>query len=275
MHILQKITLATGFALVGGAGIGADYVLQGQHANGPYDTATYIDGLFDRFGNEGGILGLIFRDSAAVDLAMPDPPTGWEAWYIDDNHMTALYSDEQMVAFNREFAKVEAQVPELEDVSEIDQQLWAAYFDDTSTAYTRGDNVILLYVEDANNTVNQPVLRKLIALAEVHFDAIETSQAWRSFNGQTWDEVEGPVTRAENGLRPHELRMFETEMGSITMYLEARASEEALAQFLEGFDLTGLRQLSHAGPALSAEAASGPNGTADHSLRPKMRPASL
>lgn len=275
MHILQKITLATGFALVGGAGIGADYVLQGQNANGAYDTATYIDGLFDRFGNEGGILGLIFRDSAAVDLAMPDPPTGWEAWYIDDNHMTALYSDEQMVAFNREFAKVEAQVPELEDVSEIDQQLWAAYFDDTSTAYTRGDNVILLYVEDANNTVNQPVLRKLIALAEVHFDAIETSHAWRSFNGQAWDEVEGPVTRAENGLRPHELRMFETEMGSITMYLEARASEEALAQFLEGFDLTGLRQLSHAGQALSAEAASGPKGTADRSLRPKMRPASL
>ncbi|MEO0669385.1 MAG: hypothetical protein AAFZ99_15855 [Pseudomonadota bacterium] len=275
MHILQKITLATGFALVGGAGISADYVLQGQNADGPYDTATYIDGLFDRFGNDGGFLGLIFRDSAAIDLAMPEPPTGWEAWYVDDHHMTAVFSDEQMVAANREFAKVEAQVPELDHISGIDEQLWNAYFDDTTTAYTRGDNVILLYVEDDNNTVNQPALRKMMALSEAHFDAIETSQPWRSFNGQMWDEVEGPVTQAENGLRPHELRMFETEMGSITMYLEARASEAALAQFLEDFDLTGLRQLGQAGAELSAEATPRPKGTLDHSLRPQLRPASL
>ena len=279
MRVFQMITLATGVALVGGAGIGADYVLQEQKAEGPFTTATYIDGLFDRFGNEGGFLGLIFRDSTAIDLAMPEPPTGWEAWYIDDSHWQAVFSDEQWRVREREFAKVEAQVPELEQLSNVDWELWNAYFDDTATAYVRGDNVILLFATDDNNPVNHPLLRKFEDLAEAHFDAIETPRDWRSVNGQLWRELEGPVTQAENGLRPYELRMFDAEFGSVTLFLETRASEEALVQFLEDFDLTGLRRLGDAGAQvgsdLTTEVRPERSDAGDVSLRPQLRPAKL
>ena len=245
MRILPMITLSLGLAIVGGTGIGVDYTLQKQKAEEAFDAATYIDELFDRFGNEGGLLGMIFRDSAAIDLAMPATPTGWEAWYIDDSHWSAVFSYEQWRARQKEFAKVEAQVPELRQLSEIDRELWWAYFDDTSTAYTSGDNVILLFVSDEKNEVNQPVLRKLFELSKAHFEAIETRNGWRSFNGQSWLEVNGPVTQAENSTRPHKLRMFETQMGSVSVFLETRASEQALVQFLEDLDLSGLQRLGN------------------------------
>jgi len=252
MRILPMITLGTGIAMIGAAGIGYDYTTQKQKADEPYTTATYIDGFFDRFGNDGGFLGLIFRDSAAIDLAMPDAPTGWEAWYIDGAHWSAVFSDEQWVEREREFAKVEAQVPELDELSETDNRLWTEYFNDTSTAYTRGDSVILMFVSDDENAVNQPVLRKFEQLAEAHFETIETRNDWRSFNGQQWQEVKGPITQTENGFRPHKLQMFETEMGSVSIFLETRASEETLIQFLEDFDVSELRKLGNAGTLKSA-----------------------
>ncbi|WP_338549872.1 hypothetical protein [Roseovarius phycicola] len=253
MRILPMITLGVGLAMIGGTGIGIDYTLQKQKAEGTFDAATYIDDLFDRFGNQGGFLGLIFRDSAAIDIAMPEPPVGWEAWYIDESHLNAVFSNDQWRMREREFAKVESQVPEIHQISETDQELWWAYFDDTSTAYVSGDNVILLFVSDKENEINQPVLRKFLELSEAHFASIETRHGWRSFNGQPWEEVEGPVTQAENGVRPHELRMFETKMGSVSLFLETRASEQALSQFLENFDLSGLRRLGNANAPKNSE----------------------
>lgn len=273
---------------MGVAGVGADYVLQKQKAEDPYSAGTYITGLFDRVGNDGGFLGLIFRDSAAIDIAMPDAPEGWEPWYIDDDHENAVYSAEQWQVGEREFEKVAAQVPELAHLSDTDNKIWQAYFDDTSTAYTSGGDTILMFVTDDENEINQPDLRKFHALLTAHFAAIDTYGTWRSFNGQPWQEITGPITRANNGGRTHKLRMFETKIGSVTIFLETRASENALAHFLERFDLTGLRRLGHANapqtvalqdtrqkPERSAEKPQSQKGPIDHSLRPQMRPAQL
>ena len=270
------------------AGVGADYVMQEQKAEGPYNTGTYINDLFDRFGNDGGFLGLIFRDSAAIDVAMPDAPEGWEPWYIDDNHIGAVYSAEQLQIAEREFEKVQAQVPELEHLSDTDQEIWQAYFNDTSTAFTSAGDIILMYVTDDENEVNQPALRKFHKLLAAHYAAIDTQQTWRSFNDQTWQEITGPVTRGDNGGRRHKLRMFETEIGSVTIYLETRASENAITHFLERFDLTGLRRLGYANAPKTAALQDTPSsqdpaaevltpqkGAVDWSLRPLIRPAQL
>ena len=280
--------LICGFGLMGVAGVGADYVMQEQKAEGTYNTGTYINGLFDRFGNDGGFLGLIFRDSAAIDVAMPDAPEGWEPWYIDDNHTGAVYSAEQWQIAEREFEKVQALVPELEHLSDMDQEIWQAYFDDTSTAYTSAGDTILMYITDDENEINQPALRKFHRLLTAHYAAIDTQQTWRSFNDQTWMEITGPVTQADNGGRWHKLRMFETKIGSVTIYLEARASENAIIHFLERFDLTGLRQLGYAkSPKTAALQNTSPKqdptaevlppqkGAVNWSLRPQIRPAQL
>ncbi|MEL7090769.1 MAG: hypothetical protein AAFN94_03450 [Pseudomonadota bacterium] len=273
MRFFQMILLALGLAMVAAAGVGADYVMQKEKAQGAYDHRTYVSGLIDRVGNTGGILGLIFRNSTKIDLAMPDPPTGWEAWYIDENHERAVYSDEQWPVMTREASVVLDQMPELEFVSTTDQALYEAYLEDTSTAYTRGDNTLLLFVSDDNIPVNQPVLEKLNQLGTAHLDAISTKSDWRRINGQMWQEVEDPITRSENGLRPHRLRSFEAQFGSVTIYIDARASDDALMQFLEGFDLTGLQRLAATGSAAGTTAQTAT--PEDTPLRPKLRPAKL
>ena len=276
MRIFQMILLALGVAMVGAAGVGADYILQKEKADGAYDHRTYVNGLFDRLGNTGGYLGLIFRDLTKIDLAMPEPPAGWEAWYINDEHLAAGFCDDQRRVREREIGKVRAQVPAAARLSTADQALYDAYVEDTYTAYTHEDHVILLFVHDADHAVNQPVLANAVDISMAHFAAISTKRDWRAINGQMWQEVEDPVTRTENGLRPHRLRMFETSFGSVTMQIEARASEDAMVQFLEDFDLSGLQRLSEAGgPVVSAQLSDAGLDAQTTSLRPQLRPADL
>ena len=195
---LLSVMLFMGIGMMGAAGIGTDYYMQKQKAEGPYKAGHYALGLFDRFGHEGGVLGMIFQPSMAVDLAMPATPVGWQQWYIDARHKEALYSAAQARAFERETQKVEARLPELDYLGAADRALWQAYLDDTTTAYSRGDSLILLYVADTKNRIKQPILGELHSLSLAHFAVIERHKAWRSFRGQEWREVSSPITRASN-----------------------------------------------------------------------------
>ncbi|MEM6759928.1 MAG: hypothetical protein AAF601_10660 [Pseudomonadota bacterium] len=275
MRTFKLVVLALGIAMLASAGVGADYILQKEKAAGAHDRQAYIDGLFDRVGTPASILGRMLRTSRGIDLAMPDPPAGWQSQHVTDTHLIAVFSDEQWRARARKIATVLAQVPELNSPSGTDRSQFDSYVDDISTAYTRGDNVILFYVYDGNAAAHRPVLAKTLALIQAHFDGIAATRDWRNINGQMWQEVEDLITRSENGLRPHRLRQFETRFGSVTLRIEARAAEDAMVQFLEGFDLSGLRVLSSEdAPVVSAQLSDAGHGT-HMSLRPRMRPGDL
>lgn len=239
------------FALAGLGGLGLlvfDYVTQRYTAEKRFGGQQYVETLIYRFGDSGGVVGLLLRSSLITAAARPPAPTGWMAEDWSADHDILLFSAAQSQALDHELTRATLGLPDIRQMGRIDIAARDAYRGDTSITYRNGRGVIALRIHDPARSIAHPVWAAHERAIEAHFARIDTLITYDTVQGITWFEAHGPVELADNGPRPDRLRSFEGRMGDMTLYLTTRTPEPQIARFLETVDLGALRALAQDRP---------------------------
>ncbi|WP_323770469.1 hypothetical protein [Antarctobacter sp.] len=250
------------FALAGLAGLGIfsiDYATQWSRSDADFGGPQYVQTLMTRFGAQGGIVGLVLRKSSVVAAALPPAPAGWNAESWSADHEGFLYSREQSLAYDREILRATRHLPRPVGLTQTDEALWEAFLADTSMVYINDQGVIGLDVDDPARRIVHPYWTPFIKAMERHFNLVDQRSEHATYQGVRWVEVRGPIEMADNGLRPHRLRVFKARLGEIDVMVTARAPVHHIERFFQTVDLSGIRSLAEA-----------PEGEMPRSLPAKM-----
>jgi hypothetical protein len=244
MNTAIKLAIGVGAIIVLGTGaVGVDFFLKYRAAEDTFGPKEYVMSYLDPLSEQGGTIGLMLRKSTAIKAGFPEAPEGYarDAW--SGVHDARLYSDAQAAVLDAELARALGET----DIRAIDKDmaaLLAAYVEDTSYMYSKGDAVIGMILADLSRPINHPVLRDHHAAIDVHFAKQARDARFGTYQRIDWREVTGPVERASGGSLPHRLRSFEGRLDGVTVTLVTRARTADIRDFLRTTDFNGVRALA-------------------------------
>ncbi|WP_417206499.1 hypothetical protein [Antarctobacter sp.] len=222
----------------------ADYASQWARTGAGFGAPHYVQTLMARVTDTAGRVGLVPRGRSDVAAAMPPAPAGWTAEPRRAAHKDFLYSREQSLAFDRDRLRATGPLPHPSGGDRTDKALGAAFPANTSMVYINDHGMIGLEVDDPASRIVQPARPPVAEAVKRPADLADPRNKHATYQGVRWVELRDPIVMADNGHRPHRLRVFVARLGAFDLKVTARAPDHHIERFFQTVDLRGIRGLS-------------------------------